>query len=74
MFIVGFFKSVFQFSSIFCSVLAQTVDEPKIYAFFQKKGGKNAVSAVHYRDNILLTGDQDHESTQVQTHSFENQR
>ncbi|MBR2425431.1 MAG: hypothetical protein IKB16_01695, partial [Lentisphaeria bacterium] len=24
-----FFKSVFQFSSIFCSVLAQTVEEPK---------------------------------------------
>ena len=26
-----FFKSVFQFSSIFCSVLAQTVDEPIFY-------------------------------------------
>ncbi|MBR2425216.1 MAG: hypothetical protein IKB16_00600, partial [Lentisphaeria bacterium] len=29
-----FFKSVFQFSSIFCSVLAQTVDEPKKYSDF----------------------------------------
>ena len=29
-----FFKSVFQFSSIFCSVLAQTVDEPFFYCFY----------------------------------------
>ena len=30
----NFFKSVFQFSSIFCSVLAQTVEEP-LFLFFR---------------------------------------
>ena len=29
-----FFKSVFQFSSIFCSVLAQTAEGPFIFSFF----------------------------------------
>ena len=33
MFIVGFFKSVFPFSSIFCSVPAQTVEEPFFLPF-----------------------------------------